>query len=380
MIFGYDKKFFLALSVLIGTIVGAGIFGIPYVVSKSGITPGFFYLIFLAGAALLIHLFFGEIILRTKEKCRLPGLAQKYLGNKGKIFITVSVLLGTTGALLAFIILAGDFLRILFSPIFKFSSFQFSFIFWLILSFFIFRGIKIIARAELLTNLIFFTVLLFIIWFCLPQFNFSNFTPINLPNIFLPFGVILFSLIGWPAIPELTEVLKTPEEKQKIKRIIVFATTIVLLFYLLFALAVVGVSGEQTSFDALSGLVPFLGNKIIFLGVFAGVITLADSFLVLGLYLRNTLIYDFKFSKTVSSLISCGAPFLLFLAGLRSFISTVGFVGTIIGVIEGIIIILIFKKAKTLGSRQPEYSLNVPKFLLYFLMLILILGAISQFL
>lgn len=123
---------------------------------------------------------------------------------------------------------------------------------------------------------------------------------------------------------------------------------------------------------------PFLGSKIIFFGALAGLITLADSFLVLALYLRNSLIYDLKFSKTISLLISCGAPLVLFLFGFRSFIQTIGFVGTLIGVIEGIIIILIFKKAKSLGNREPEYSLKIPSFLLYCLIFVFILGAISQ--
>jgi len=375
-----NKNFVFALFTLIGTIVGAGIFGIPYVISRSGIIPGFFYFLILGGLITLIHLFFGEIILRTKEKSRLPGFAQKYLGKKGRTLITISVLVGVTGALLAYIILAGDFLKILFSSAGGFSSFQLAFIFWLILSFFIFRGIKIIAPAELFTNLLFFLVIFIMVWFCLPKFNLANFTFLNFPNIFLPYGVILFSLVGWSAIPEIMEILRTSEEKRNLKKVIILSTLIVLFLYPLFVLAVVGVSGGKTSSDALSGLIPFLGEKIIFFGALAGVITLADSFLVLGLYLKNTFIYDLKFSKITSFFISCGLPFFLYFIGFRSFINTIGFVGTIIGVIEGIIIILIFKKAKELGNREPEYSLKVPSILLYFLMLILVLGAVSQFL
>jgi len=70
---------------------------------------------------------------------------------------------------------------------------------------------------------------------------------------------------------------------------------------------------------------------------------------------------------------------VFFLVGFRSFIEVIGFLGTIIGVIEGIIIILLFKKAKELGDHQPEYTVKVPKFLLYVFMLILILGAVLQF-
>jgi len=373
-----NKIFFLGPSILIGTVVGAGIFGLPYVMSKSGIIPGLFYFLILGGAVLLVHLFFGEVILRTEEKCRLPGFAQKYLGKKEKILTTISVFLGVVGALLAYIILAGDFLKILFSSVGNFSSFQLAFVFWLILSFFIFRGIKTIAPAEIFTNILFFSVIFVIIAFCLPKFDFSNFTFINLPQFFLPYGVILFSLIGWSAIPEMMDIFKTSEEKRNTKKVIILSTIIILFLYLCFVAAVIGVSGNRTSFDTLSGLIPFLGGKVVFFGALAGVITLADSFLVLGLYLRNTLIYDLKLSKNLSFLISCGMPFLLYFLGMRSFITTIGFAGTIIGAIEGIIIILIFKKAKVLGERNPEYSLKVPSFLLYFLILILVFGAISQ--
>jgi len=374
-----NKNFLFALAILIGTIIGAGIFGLPYVIERSGVIPGFFYFLVLGGAVLLIHLFFGETILRTKEKCRLPGFSQKYLGKSGKNLVMISVVIGVTGALLAYLILGGEFLKILFSPALNLSEIQFTLIFWVVLSFFIFRGIKLIAPAEFVTNILFFLVIIIILGFCLPKFDISNISILNPPNIFLPFGVILFSLIGWSAIPEMVDFLKSPIERKNIKKIIVSAIVIVVLFYVLFVTSVIGVAGENVSQDTLSGLIPFLGQKIIFFIALAAIITLADSFLVLGLYLRNTFIYDLKFPKIISTITACGLPLLLFLIGFRSFIGTVSFVGTIVGVIEGIIIILIFKKAKELGDREPEYSLKIPIVLLYGLMLLLVFGAISQF-
>lgn len=373
-----NKKFLFAVSILLGTIIGAGIFGIPYAISKSGVIPGFFYFLILGGLVTLIHLIFGEIVLRTKENYRLIGFSKKYLGNWGKNLIFFSVIVGVTGALLAYLILGGEFLKILFSPFLNLSSYHFTLIFWLILFYFVFRGIKLIAPAELFTNLLFFLTVIIILGFCFPKFNLSNVAIFNLPDIFLPYGVILFSLIGWSAIPEINSFLKNPEEKKEIKKIIIFSSIIVITLYSLFVISVIGVAGKDVSPDALSGLLPFLGPKIIFLGALAGLITLADSFLVLALYLRNSLIYDLKIPPAISLLISCGAPLILFLIGFRSFISIIGFVGTIIGAIEGVIILLIFKRAKTLGNREPEYSLKIPSFLLYSLIFILLLGAISQ--
>ncbi len=110
-----NKNFVFALTILISTIIGAGIFGIPYVVSKSGVLPSFFYFLVLGGAALLVHLLFGEIVLRNEGKYRIIGYAQKYFGRKGKLLIAISTIVGLVGSLLAYGILAGGFLKIIFS-------------------------------------------------------------------------------------------------------------------------------------------------------------------------------------------------------------------------------------------------------------------------
>ncbi len=185
--------------------------------------------------------------------------------------------------------------------------------------------------------------------------------------------------MGLSAIPEIGEVLKTAQERQSYKKIIILATIAAILFYWFFAFIIVGVSGKNTSSEAFEGLIPFLGPEIIFLGALAAVITLADSFLIIGLALKNTLIYDFKIPKIFANFFTAGFPLILFVAGFRNFIETIGFVGTFLGVIEGIAIIAIFKRIKTLGDREPEYSLKIPSFLLYLLAGFFIFGAILQF-
>jgi len=372
------KNFFSALAILLGVIIGAGIFGIPYVVSKSGIIPGLFYFIFWGIVVSLLHLFFGEIVLATEEKHRLVGFAQKYLGKPGRILILISTIFGTTGVLLAYLILGGDFLKIIISPFFKVSSSQLSIIFWLILIYFVLKGIKFIGPAEVFTNSSFFVILFIVFCFLIPRIQLENFVLINPKEIFLPYGVILFSLLGFVAIPEMADVLRDPQERKSFKKIILVASGVVIAIYLLFSLAVVGVSGDKTSQDSLSGLIPYLGQKIVLLGALFGVITLADSFLVICLYFKNVLIYDLKLPELLSFIIASGLPIGLFLIGFRSFIGVVGFVGTILGAIEGVVILLIYTKIKKLGNRKPEYALRVPSFLIYLLMIVFILGGILQ--
>ena len=63
------------LAVLVGTIIGAGILGIPYVVAKSGFVIGAVHIILIGIIMTIVMLYLGEITLRTKANHQLPGYA-----------------------------------------------------------------------------------------------------------------------------------------------------------------------------------------------------------------------------------------------------------------------------------------------------------------
>lgn len=373
-----NKNFFLAFSTIVGTTVGAGIFGMPYVISKSGVVPGFFYFVLLGGSVLLLHLLFGEIVLRTDGQHRLIGYAQIYLGQREKILATFSNVVGSIGALVAYIIIGGGFLRTIFLPLWDIPAFYWALFFWLTLSIFIFRGIKFIAPLELAMNVIFISIIFFIFVIAIPKFDIQDTVLFDLQNIFSPYGVLLFAFAGWLAIPEAASILQGKEERRLLKKTIVLAALVAAFLYFIFVLAVIGVNGSGISRDALTGLVPILGEKIVILGSIFGVAAVAASFLVLGNYLKNALHYDYKVSWFFSVAVACGVPIVLFLFGFREFIKTIGLVGALIGAFEGVIIIRIFRKAKTISAKIPEYEVRVPEFLLYSLTAVFIVGAILE--
>ncbi len=151
-----------------------------------------------------------------------------------------------------------------------------------------------------------------------------------------------------------------------------------LSFYFLFGLFINGLTGQNTTQEAFEGLIPILGQKIIILGGLFGLFAISTSFLILGNYLKNTLIFDYRFPYLLAFLIAVFSPLLLFLSGIREFIWVIAFVGTFIGLIEGTMIILIYKKAQKQGERKPEYSLKIPQYLIYLMIAILFFGAIAQ--
>ena len=77
----HNKHFYAAIATLVGTIIGAGVLGIPYVISQAGFITGLVNLVILGVAVLLLYLFVGEVVLRTRGNHQLTGYAEIYLEN-----------------------------------------------------------------------------------------------------------------------------------------------------------------------------------------------------------------------------------------------------------------------------------------------------------
>ena len=371
-------SFALALSTLVGTIVGAGIFSLPYIFVKSGVIPGIFYFVFFGGIVMLLHLFWGEVCLRTSGKHRIIGYAEIYLGKWAKIIAALVLVFVLVGVLLVYLILAGQFLKIIFSPVApQVSNTAFSILIWAVLSFFVFKGIQLISKLEFFLDIGLFAVILAVFVSAVPHIHFQNLSLFNSSGLFFPFGILLFSMAGWDAIPEIADLFKNKKEKERLDNVIGWGSGITVGLFLLFSLFVAGVSGTLTTQDSFSGLEQFLGKPIIMLGALFGILAITTSFLVLGNYLKNSLYRDFKVPYLWASAIALGLPLALFLLGFREFLTVIGIVGAVMGAVEGVLMILIFQKAKKMGDRKPEYEIRIPQFLLFVIAVILI-GSVAM--
>ena len=132
------------------------------------------------------------------------------------------------------------------------------------------------------------------------------------------------------------------------------------LVYLFFIYLILGITGPQTTESALTGLRNFLGDRIVSLALFFGVLTTFTSFIALGLTLRKVFWYDLKIEKNFAWLITCFFPLILFLIGVKQFIPVISFVGGVMLGIDGILILLMYRKIK------PKQILVYPLFLILF--------------
>lgn len=364
-----------SVSILIGTIVGVGVFGIPFSFAKAGFLTGLLFLVFIGVLSLAVNLIFGEIVLRTNGLHQFTGYARLYLNKWAKTLAGFAWFLSIYGALLAYIIISGNFLFNVFISQFYADPFVYSVLFFIFVALATLRGLKTVAWFELFMVFFFSLIVVLVFILGIPRIDVTNLaTFFNKEFWFLPYGVLLFAYAGFSAVPLQRELLK--ESSRLLKKSILWGSLIPAALYLIFAVSIVGIAGDTTSPDVVSGLAGFLDYRVIFLVSLFGLLAITTSFLALALALIETFRLDFKMKKFNSWALAVFVPFLLFLFGVRNFIEVISLAGSVAIGIEGMLLVMMYKKAKQNGNRQPEYSLNFPVWLLNGVSVLFFLGAV----
>jgi len=356
------------VATLTGTIIGAGIFAIPYVIAKAGLWTGLLIVLIVGGVMLLVNLMLGEVILRTHDHHQLSGLAEKYLGKKGKHLMAMSMLVGVYGALVAYIIGAGESFAVLFGG----SPGVWSAIFFLIMSLLLLKGIKVLTKAEgalaIAKALLFLGVI--IVLFTQPL-KYDGLASFNLGSIMLPFGVVLFAFLGTAAVPEVEEGMH--KSRKYLKKALLIGSIIPIIAYSLFAIGVIGITGRETTEVATVGISQLLGpGASLLLNGFAAV-AMTTAYLGLSFAVRDTFRYDYKLKDMVAWILTIIIPVAIIVLGAKSFVGAIEIAGSFGGGLAGILIVLMHGRR---GTRKPEYTINVPKWAKALLIAFFIVGAL----
>lgn len=367
------KRFWTAVSILVGSTIGAGGLGIPYAAAQTGFFVALGYIVILGMIIILINLYFGEVILRTKGKHQIAGYGKKYLGRKAELALEFAIFFGVYAAIVAYMIGIGESLSFLFFGNSN-SSLLLGVLFGVGMSGLFWRGLKALKKFEKLGVVMILILLVLIVVVFFRDINLANLYSFNSGSFFLPFGIILFSLMSFYAIPQVGMIIHGNEKIMK--KVLMTGSFISMTFYILFTLVVVGVKGMDTPEIATLSL----GGIFILLGI----LTMFTSYLTLGNALQENLMYDERFKKKNAWMFAALLPILIFIAvkflGFFSFVKIISLGGVVSGGLIAILILFMVKKAKKKGNRKPEYKLPVNWLIIGFLSLIFILGLVMQFL
>src|SRR3989344_3634521 len=368
------KNLILPAAILAGTIIGAGMFALPYLFMKAGLMTGLFYLVLFAIVFILMHCMYADIALRTLGTHRFAGYAGLYLGTSGKAIALVITVVGAILVSTAYLILSISFLHLIIPAL---QDTYTVLLFWTLSSLTILFGIRRLALAEFLSTYGIAAIVLILFYYGIPGLGRAGAAPLsNLNNFFLPYGAVLFSLSGRVAVTAVIDYFKKSGSNALItntKFAILLGTIAPAALYALFIIAVLGISPIVTP-DAVSGLISHLPLVILWLVGGLGLIAIWSTYIVMIYDVEKSLKFDFGLSSFIAKVFVVIAPLALYFAGLKNFLGIVGFVGGVFIGIEGLLIIFMWKRLPKRRSVLIFKSLNL--FTPYILLIIFLFGII----
>jgi amino acid permease len=345
MIKGLFKDYIYPIAVFSGGMIGVGFLSLPYIALKTGIWLTLGYFLILTALVIAINLIFCQISLRTPDFKRFPGFVGHYLGKRAEFLAIILTILGTFGVLLVYLLVGSQFLASVFQPIFSGSNLAYALIYFLIVSAVIYFDIKVISRVEFWVMILLCLSVILIFVESFSHIKIGNIflqNQASLGNFFLPYGPLLFALWSCGLIPEIEEMLIG--KKKNLKKIVTISTIIISFFYLFFILLILGLTGSNTAETALPGLKNLLSGGILSISLLVGALATLTAFITQGIIFKKTLVYDLKIKHWQAFVITCFTPMILFLLGLQSFVPVLALTGGVLLGVDGILILLMYKK------------------------------------
>ena len=367
-----------AVLLLIGTIVGVGMFAIPFVFVRAGFLTGLIELVTLTAVLTVVHLAYAEVVLRTPEIHRLPGYAARYLGAIAAWIARLSYLFGLSGALLVYLVLGGIFLgALLHAGIPRTPPILGPVAFYLIGALVVLRGIKFESAANGILTLGLIAALLLLGATLLPATNTSYLKAFDLSRLPVPYGVLLFALAGAAIIPDVRRALGNGEPR-RMARVVVLGTFVSGALYLIFAVAIAGTTGEATTADAIGGIAERFGPMYGIWGSAIGFLATITSFIGLAVVLEGMFAADFGLKPSLATSLTLAIPPLLFAFGLHDFIAIIGLIGAVGVGIESILILLIHRRAQAAHPGAASFRIRIPEAVRVLIMVLFAAGIIVE--
>lgn len=361
---------------LIGTVVGVGIFGLPYVFSQAGFLIGSLELLLVAGLSLLSYVIFADLLAINKAHVRFVSVIGTQLGPLGRAVAALALIGSLWGALLAYILVGGQFIYTILHPLVGGSLYHYQSVFWLVASVCVIGGTLFVRRLQAILIPVVFVMIVALVLFALPNLQVSYLTSWEPTKFLMPFGVLIFAFTGFASVPEAREVLG---RKQALMRpALLLACVLIAVLYLLFSFAIVGMTGPFTSPQAVESLRLVAGPWLAIFVSIIGLCTVFTAYVSAGNALLNSLLYDFRGRFLSSWWLTVIIPLCLFLAGARDFIDVIGTTGGLLGGMCGVVLVLAYERAR-LSAQLPKRQLAIPQvlvglcFVLFVVMIVLTL-------
>ena len=328
---------------MVGIIIGAGIFGLPAAFSLVGFIPATILFFVLATVVTLTHLILAELLLATRERHRLAGLALRGLGPVAYQIIGITYPLAIIGANYAYLVLGGEFLNLMAGAIgITLPVGAWQLLFWAGGVLTVLFGITFIAKVEGVLSTAKMFVLLVVLFIVLPKIDLALVPTGVWGSWYLPFGIILFSLSGLSGVGEVIEI--AGRRRRDALAAVAGGTVLSAVLCWMFGAGVFLASHGYPIRDA-ADLVSVLPQGIGLIVPVLGFLAVTTAYLITAEDLRVMFATDLKWKPAVASLVALLAPLCLLAVLSRNFLTTLSFVGAVLIGINGFTVCALGYKA-----------------------------------
>jgi amino acid permease len=308
---------------ILGTTVGAGVYSLPSVVVKVGVWPFIGLAVILAILLARINIFYRKVVEKFSEKHQLPGYVNLVMGTNLSRVATFLLLFSTYGAIVAYLVISGNFIAKLV-PVSAGVGSTFFYVVMFVLLYFSGKLIERIDYSFVFLKMVFLLLVLVFAALLFPV-KLTTLMVKDIPqiNVVLGYGAILFALTGFSIVPEL-------KKQKNIAKYIVGTQMVILFVYIAFAVlnSPYVTTGE---FIITNPILSFVFNV-------AGLLCVTTPYLMLSWVVYDIHNKDLKFRKRDSMLLTLIVPLFALILGINDFMRIMSVTG---GVFLGAIAVLI---------------------------------------
>ncbi|MDO8470123.1 MAG: hypothetical protein Q7S84_03890 [bacterium] len=333
---------FLAVALLSGTIIGAGMFSLPFVVRTLGLGTSALYLVAFAGVYVAIHRMYAALLETRVDSGQFVKLAEAYLPRRMAPTAGGIILLELVLVLTIYLILAPAFVELVLPGM----GIVGAVVFWALGSVALFLKTSWLGWGEAIGVVAILAIVLAVLAVPAAPFTAPLAQPLSLGVFLLPFGPFLFAFAGRPAVGKAVELARAVRASGKpfpLGRVIAWGTALPAVIYLAFVVGVLRLAPAAGP-DAVSSLVGAAPWLPVTLGTL-GLVTLWTSYVIIGVNVEETLERDLRWKKALAATVAIAAPLALYVAGVREFFTAIGFAGGVFLSLEGIFIVMMWRRA-----------------------------------
>ena len=307
------------LALIVGTLVGAGVLGLPYAASKVGLIPAIGILF----GVMLLMLFTALIVLKLSAEmggAQMSTIAQNTLGKAGGWIMFISIMIMGFGAFLAYISGIGS----IFTTLFGINEIFGAILFWILASSIIYLGLEASGKTELIMSMVLLVVFIGVTGMLIPHASLENALYVDLSGILSIIGVVIFAFGAHTIIPD---VYRGIGSYKKTKKVIILAFLIPTAIYAIFMVIFLMTFGKNTPEIATQGLEAIYNEWGKIVGNALPLIAITTSYIGLGLAQQSNSKEFLSLKKPTAWALTVVPPLIIYLLGVRNFADVLSFVG-----------------------------------------------------